>query len=224
MKKIIIITILLITSLDFLYSQRIDTTYYNKKDQRVSRKKYCYYRVASQDSDRVKVFDYFKSGSIKMSGAYTSFDFSKEIGPFCYYSKNAIKQIEVHQPSLYPEIYNKFKNYIDKIPKQPDSLKLIITFYKNNSIYGIGYASECCFWYGPWYYFTKKGEPMIMYTYQFNNLDGPFVWFINYKPIIKGEYKNNKKDGKWLYYDNKEKIIKILIYKDGKVVERYYVS
>jgi antitoxin component YwqK of YwqJK toxin-antitoxin module len=218
MKKTILITLFASLSLGLLYSQRVDTIYYNSKDQVVTKKKYDYYRIARQDSDRVKVFDYSKSGKIKMSGAFKTFNFTEETGPFYYYSNKRVTQLEIHQPSQYPEIYNKYKSFLDNMPKQPDSLKLIITFYKNYSVQSIGYASDCCNWYGPYYTFTKNGELFYLETYLSNKLDGPFILYFNNSPLIIGQYKNGKKEGEWQYYTGKKKLEKTTIYKDGKVV------
>lgn len=220
MKKIATILILSSFCFELIMSQRIDTIYYNNKDKIASKNKFDYYRIARQDTDRVRVFDYYKSGKIRMSGAFRSFNFEEEIGPFYYYSKkDKITQLEVHQPSLYPEIYSKYKNYLDNIPKQPDSLKLIIRFHNNLTVRSIGYVSDCCYYFGPWFFFTKKGEPMYLVTYLSNSRNGTYIMFIDHKPYIKGQYINNEKDGLWTYYDFNEKVRKTVVYNNGKKIK-----
>jgi antitoxin component YwqK of YwqJK toxin-antitoxin module len=219
MKEIILTVTLALVSQSLVFSQRIDTIYYNGKDEVVTENKYKYYRLARQDSDRIRVFDYSKHGRIKMSGAYKTSDFSEEIGPFYYYSRNRITQLEIHQPSQYPDIYLKYRNFLANIPQQPDSLKLMVTYHKNNSVRSIGYVSDCCLFTGPWYFFTKKGEPSYMLTYEYNNLNGLYIMFYDDVPFIKGEYRNNRKDGEWLYYYLDGKVRKTILYQDGKVIK-----
>jgi antitoxin component YwqK of YwqJK toxin-antitoxin module len=213
-----ILIILFSVSLEFLSGQRIDTIYYDKNDHVVSPKKYDYYRVAKQENQIVKVIDYDKSGKIEMTGAFQSFDFKKEIGPFYYYTHGRLNQLEVYQPNEYPEICSKFDSILKKIPKQPDSLKLMVTFHKNNKINSIGYISNCCYAYGPWYTYAKNGGLMFMDTYSNNLLNGPYIMYISNAPYIVGEYKNNKKEGKWMFYNFDRKVRKIIFYRDGKKI------
>ena len=213
-------TILIFTLFEIVsVGQKIDTTYYDWRDRKTTNKRYLYYRVARQDSNVVRVFDYYKPGQLKMSGGFKTFEFLEKTGPFNYYSNNRITHIELYEPSKYPNFLLKFKSILENFPPQPDSLKLEIFYYKNLNIKAIGYISECCHRFGQWYFFSEDNKLKEIANFINDKYDGPFIYFPdNYLGLI-GSYKNNKKDGEWKYFSREGKLILTEYYLNNKKIK-----
>ena len=159
-----------------------------------------------------------------MSGGYKTFDYIDATGPFYYYKKNRIDNMELYEPSKYPNILAEYKSVLENIPRQPDSLKLYVGFFKNKRVSVIGYISKCCYSFGPWLYLTRTGKPSYSLTYESNIRNGPFVFYGSDSEIlISGFYKNNKKDGKWLHYFN-GKLEHTTTYVNGNIVDRVVIK
>jgi hypothetical protein len=158
MKKSLLLTYFLTFLPCFGFGQKIDTIYYDKHWNPVTSKKYKYYRIARQDSNCVRVFDYFKSGKIQMSGGYKSFDLIEQTGPFYYYKRNRIYNLDVYELSKYPDILAKYKGVLDNFPMQPDSLVLSIFFFNNNKVKSLYFRHKCCTLDGPRLDFLKNGD------------------------------------------------------------------
>jgi antitoxin component YwqK of YwqJK toxin-antitoxin module len=220
MRNFLILFILFTADFQYVTSQRIDTIYYDKKWNSTTKKAFKYYRITRQDSNKVAIFDYYKSGRIQMSGGYKSFDFKEETGPFNYYKKNRIYHIQLYEPSKYPSFLLKFKGVLENVPQQPDSLYLSIYFNRNNTVNSIGYVSECCYYFGPWFYFSKKGDLIYMSTYFNDKLNGPHFVYINDKIWYSGTYKNGKRDGEWKFYFFDGVLKKTVYYDSGKVIKK----
>jgi hypothetical protein len=214
MKTYIFLIYLLISWTNYCSSQTIDTIYYNKNDQIASPKNFNYYRIARQDSGIVKVFDYDKSGKMKMSGGFKSFDLNDPTGPFYYYKKNRIEKLDLFEPSKYQEILANYTGQLKNIPRQPDTLNLRIFFYNNKKVKWIGYITKKGIYSGPGVFFTDKGELSSMFTSFKGILNGECTYYKNNKIIITGSFKDGKPNGKWLYYSKDGKIRKTNIYHD----------
>jgi antitoxin component YwqK of YwqJK toxin-antitoxin module len=199
--------------------QHVDTIYFDKHWNESTSNLYEYYGIVRQDSGMVRVFSYNKSGVIQSKEGFKKNDFKEKSGPSYYYNKNKLYAIEVYEPSKYPEILSRYKIIVDNIPVQPDSLKLRINYYKNTALSSIGYISECCYYYGIWYFFTKHGKPSKMITYDHDKRNGPYIWYDKDGIYLSGSYVNDEKDGEWKKYDS-GKLISTRLYHNGKFIRK----
>jgi hypothetical protein len=219
MKKMIILFFLLLSINHPSECQKVDTLYYNLFNEAVSSKKYAYYRIAKQEENFVRVFDYYRTGHLKMTGRYKSFELIEKTGPFNYYRGDRVYEFRLYEPSKYPEILSSLGTVINEIPQQPDSLYLVIDFYKNNKIDAIGYRRECCFQEGSWMFFSKDGKTASVETFKNDLSDGPCKAYNQGKVTLTGFFKDDKKDGEWSFFDNDGKIYKTVFYRNGKKVK-----
>ena len=215
MRYIFLISIFLLVTQVGL-SQRIDTIYYNADGNQVTEDSFDYYRIAIQKDSVVRVVDYDKKGNIKTTGAFKTFDFIHKTGPFFYFKKDKVYQLQIHEPSKYQKVLDRYGNYLEHIPKQSDSLMVLIHF-KKEKVQSIGYSSGCCSYHGIWLYFTKKGILWLKAEYLNDVLHGEVVFYINGIPLNNIQYKNGRKDGVAYFYDKEGKLKRIKHYKNGKV-------
>lgn len=196
--------------MDFLNCQNIDTIFYDKNLNKASLKNYKYYRLVRHDADKVKVFDYSKSGQIQMSGSYKSIDFIDKTGPFFYYKGNRIEKLDIYEPFKYPEIVASYNSILTNLQQQPDSLNIRVLFHKNKRVRWIGYITKNEIYFGPGVFFTKKGQPKSMFTYNNGNLNGECVYYKKNRITMSGSFKDGKPYGEWHYYSKDGDIRKVL--------------
>lgn len=219
MKRTITLFLCLLSLISNCNCQKIDTIYYDKNWNETNYNNCKYYRIASQHSDIVKVVDYYKNGQIQMTGAFKSFDFEEETGPFYYYKKNKLTIFELYEPSRYPELLLSLKNTLERIPPQPDSLHLSISYYKNRKIESMGYFSDCCIRNGIWVYYSKNGKEEVVESFRNNLADGLLIVYRLNKLWSTIDYKDGKRDGEWRFYDKNEKVTKIIKYRNGEKIK-----
>lgn len=199
--------------------QKADTIYFNKEDIQVNSKEFFYYRIASQENGVINVSDYFKSGSLKMTGAYKSFDFKDEIGPFYYYKNKKLKQLELNNPTMHPEIYKKFRERLDFIPFLPDTLKLVVIFSANGKVKEAGFVQECCEKFSQWFYFFGD-KTIYLITYKGSKRNGPFNVYRNKILVFSSNYKNEMLDGPRQRFDYDGKLIVTEYFSNGKKITK----
>jgi hypothetical protein len=220
MKNTLLFIMLFFVKICLCTGQKIDTVYYTLFYKNASPKRYAIYRVVRNDSGIVKVFDYYKGGSIIMSGGFKSTDFKERTGPFRYYTNSKLKEFRLYEQSKYPEALMPFKVLLEKIPNQSDSLYLVMYFYRNKNIRSAGYRSECCKLVGTWLFFTEDGKSVMLENYKNNIIDGPVYGYDNGFNWLLGQYKEGKRDGDWVYYYvDDHTFYKKVIYKDGKKIK-----
>ena len=219
MKKIIFLSFLLLSNNHPSECQKVDTTYYNLFNEEVSSKKYAYYRIAKQEENFVRVFDYYITGHLKMTGSYKSFEFIEKTGPFNYYSGDRVNEFRLYEPSKYPKILSSLGTVLNEIPQQPDSLYLVVYFHKNKKIDAIGYRRDCCFLEGTWMFFSKDGKSASVASYKNDIEEGPYTVYYNGKVLYSGFFKDGKKDGEWSFFGNDGKIYRTVFYHNGKKVK-----
>ena len=219
MKKTV--TAMLALSFCFTVStgQRVDTLYYDKNENPATKKHYNFYRVATQDSDFVKVIDYSKSGDVLMTGGYKSIQLTEKTGPFYHFTGNRLILFELYEPSKYPELLKPLESVMALIPKQNDSLHLEVFFYKNLQIDAVGYRNSCCILHGTWIYFSRNGKEMTIQSYNYNKREGPVSIYYKDKLFLTGYFSDGKESGEWKYYLVDGKVYRTKTYLDGKRVK-----
>jgi hypothetical protein len=220
MKKILLTVILLIVITKVLISQKIDTSYFDKNWNQTTSSNYKFYRIAKQNSNIVEVADYYRSNQIQMTGAYTSFEFSEEIGPFYYYKKGKVYHLQLYHPSNYPEILEKFLDQLKYINVLPDTFSLNVFFDQRGRIKSVGYRIDECNNYGTWIYFVGNSKfPSSLIEYQNNIRHGRYIYYDNNGvPAISGEYKFGKKEGAW-EWSKDGKVFLTDYWMDGKKIK-----
>jgi hypothetical protein len=220
MRHFLILLFYFLFNATYINGQQIDTIYFNKNWIQTTGKSFKYYRIARQDSNKIAVYDYYKSGRLQSSGAYTTFEFNKETGPFYYFKKNRLYHMEIYEPTKYQNNLSKFTSILALFPPQADSLNLSIFFYKNKKIKSIGYVSECCFTFGPWISFSRHGDLLEMVTRYNNKLDGPYFMYKDNKIVVSGSFKDDKRDDEWKFYDSGGILRNTIYFKTGKKVKK----
>ncbi|ACU04620.1 MULTISPECIES: energy transducer TonB [Pedobacter] len=78
------------------YAQKTDTTYYDKDWEPSTKALGSYFRITKtiEEGKRYEVTDYFKSGKIQMTGAYTSLSPEVKDGEFIWYDEQGKKEKE----------------------------------------------------------------------------------------------------------------------------------
>ena len=89
MNRLLTICLMVFASLSSNCQTQIDTMYFSSKWEQSNSDNYTYYRVYFKDLDGLYICkDYWKDGTLQMSGMYRSFDPQVREGRFTYYSKN----------------------------------------------------------------------------------------------------------------------------------------
>jgi antitoxin component YwqK of YwqJK toxin-antitoxin module len=216
-EKIIQISALFILTISSA-GQKIDTVYYNAQWDVTTKDNFKYYRLFTNIGDTIKVTDYYKNGTIQMTGGYKEREFINPIGMFIYYDRKRNKtQIEIFEPSKHPEICSKYIPIPENIGSKADSIILFVAFYNNKNIKCFGYELNKSNRIGQWVFKDRKGRIMMIESYQDNRLEGPYRCYYSNILFISGQYINNKKDGEWsLYHSVNGSLVKKVIFKDGK--------
>jgi len=217
MKTVLMLLSLLIFFLDYTAGQNRDTIYHDKNWDEINYKNFKFYRIAFQDRGVVHVNDYYKTGKIKMTGTYKSFNFQDKTGQFLYYKENGhFFRQDIYEPFKYPSLLSQFKDYLNLLSPMPDSINIVISYRKNGAIWGIGYVSDSCDNRSRWLYISKKGDLYFQMSFINNKKDGRFISYNSNKICTVGQFKNGQKNGEWVFYDLDGRIIKKTNYLYGK--------
>jgi antitoxin component YwqK of YwqJK toxin-antitoxin module len=218
MKKKITLAFFLFIWVGVCHCQEKDTTYFDKNDRITMSSNFHYYRVSEEKNGLVEVIDYRKPNQILMTGSYRSQYFNDPIGPFYYYKNNKLDQIEIFEPSKYPEVLSKYNDILKHIPKKPDSLHLVIRYFSNQRLRSVGYVSECCYNYGVWYFSSKNKNRTYFATYDNNKLNGPLEMYNKGKFKYSQNYLNDKLDGEWKSFTKDGALKSKTFWKNAKIV------
>jgi antitoxin component YwqK of YwqJK toxin-antitoxin module len=216
MEKCLCIIAFLIMLPRILVSQHTDTTYYDKDWNQTSSKNYKFYRIATEKPNLVEVVDYTKSGSVQMTGAYSTMDFSEEIGLFSYYKKDRVYRSQLFKPNNYPDILERFTSQLKYLGVLSDSLRLNFYFYKDGRINKIGFMIDDCTYTGTWIFFDRKHNyPTALTDYHNAVQHGRYIIYDRQGGILlSGEYRSGKKNGPWEWFFD-GKVFKTVFWVDG---------
>jgi antitoxin component YwqK of YwqJK toxin-antitoxin module len=222
LKKMVALFYMLLSWTTFCECQKIDTIYYDKDWKVTNSKKFKYYRIAIQKENIVKVFDYYRSGNIQMSGGFKTIDFKDKTGVFFHYDKKMrISAFDLFESSKYPEIQSELINVKLNVPLKSDSLVLLGSYYKNGNLRSLGYGKGNCARQGRWLFFSENGSLSSQETYQNNYLHGECVlYYANGSLFLIGNYKDDNRDGAWEFYKSSGKLNKTIFYSNGKVIKK----
>ena len=192
--------------------QKTDKIFYENECTVGSIDHYKFYRLLSTVGDTIKVTDYYKNGSIRMTGAYKEKECINPVGIFVHRDKkHNVTELEIFQPKNYPEIVSKYLPIPKDINSESDSLLLLVGFYKNKNIKCYGYELPRYNRIGLWIFKDVKGEVMMIESHKNNMLEGPFQAYYKGKQTISGQYLYGHKNGEWTFYNL-----------DGSVEKRFY--
>ena len=204
-----------------IYSQKVDTVFYNKDQSVANKKKFFYYSIHKELDTIIQIGLYDKKNNLITYGYTKSLETEDNSGALYYYSKNhRLVHLQLYQPNNYPEILIKFSNEFKYLEMLPDTFSLNVYYNKDGKIKSIGYMSNSCQKSGVWLtYFGNSDHPTYIATYQDNKYNGSFSMFKNDGiPMISGIYKDDKKHGAWDSYYKGKKILTDF-YIDGKKVK-----
>jgi antitoxin component YwqK of YwqJK toxin-antitoxin module len=221
--KLSFLTAIFIFQFTLLYSQKADTTYFNKDWQETIKDSAMYYRIGKRDFgvSEGMITDYYMSGKVQMKGGY--FNFSRH-GEFTWYYENGNKKEEgIYDYDKY-RILNSWNEQGKKIVKNGTGLNIWyyeIGVKKSETQYKFGLAEGKCFLWernGKLYeednceagdckvvtFWDKAGNKEIT--------DGTGKYVLYYSTGIEevaGWHLNGKMTGRWTwYYENgKERAI-----------------
>ena len=89
MKQYFFLALLSLSIVNINCQHSLDTTYLNSKWEQTDSQNYSYYRVYYQDSNGLfNCQDYWKNGTLQMTGQYASFEPQIREGEFTYYHRN----------------------------------------------------------------------------------------------------------------------------------------
>ncbi|MCK9562380.1 MAG: energy transducer TonB [Bacteroidales bacterium] len=139
MKNLIALIFLLITN--SLFSQVLDTIWYDAKWQKCTKTDAIYYRIATYntESNNYSVVDYYKSGKIQMTGTFTSIEPEVKDGMFVWYLEdgNSSQKIEYKNNVIIKRVKNgvEIPQGTKKHPEFPGGMTALAQYIQNNTIY-----------------------------------------------------------------------------------------
>jgi antitoxin component YwqK of YwqJK toxin-antitoxin module len=220
MKFFYALNLLLFIQSNAIIAQKMDSMYFDKNFNVTKSKNFEYYRLYASINGVVKVTDYYKNGKVQMTGGFKSIDFKERIGPFYFYDrKGHVEEIQIYEPSKYPQIVSEINNSGIKLAPVADSLIFLASFYKNGNIQDLGYGMNFCNVTGTWLFFESNGKLEEIINYRDNIRDGDyFHYFLNRIKII-GHYHDGKEDGAWEYYNYHGQLYLTNYYSNGEKIK-----
>jgi antitoxin component YwqK of YwqJK toxin-antitoxin module len=218
MKKIILITILIVNSFVYSFAQNNVDKHGLKQGEwsKTHPNGNIAYKGSFVDDKPTGLFlYYYETGELKAEQNYMENDISEiklynkekkviasgkykgktKEGEWKYYNGNILSSVEVYRDGKkegITKIYSKNGNLIEEIP------------YKNDKVDGVMKK------------FLENGKLYSEISYKDGIQDGPYLFYEgNPKPVISGKYVAGKKEGDWEITDEKGNLLQTLKYESG---------